>query len=568
MRQNLTRTALAAVAVQLSSAAARAVVNGQSDNFQDGTLDNWAGGDTLTNVSTGGPAGAGDKYLHITSTGGGGQGSHLATLNSVQWAGNYLAAGVTDISVDLLNPDTVDLPMRILLFGPTGGRWESVVADTVPADNLWHHELFSLAQSDLVNVSGSDTYAATIAGATQLMIRYDPTASAGGTAFSGSLGIDNVTAGLDQWKPNASGDWNTASNWTTSHIPNGVGVEADFFAAIQSAQTISTGTPITVGTLNFNNASTYQIAGTGSLTLQATSANAQVIVQSGTQEINLPTTIASDTVLNIAAASTLIVASPLTINPGLTLTQTGAGTLLVGASGVLPASSNVSITGGTLKLGTGTGLAQMSSLSITGGGVLDVNNNHLIINYGSGPDPIASIAAWIASGAYGSGTTVTWSGTGITSSAAASNPSYGIGYADSADPGNPAGLATGQLEFAYTLLGDANLDYKVNGTDFNLMATNFNLAVTNGWDKGDFNYDGKVNGTDFVLLANNFNQFASQSAVSGEVSAADLEALDSFAAANGISLPNVPEPATTGLMVMAGLGILRRCRRVVSKASI
>ena len=66
----------------------------------------------------------------------------------------------------------------------------------------------------------------------------------------------------------------------------------------------------------------------------------------------------------------------------------------------------------------------------------------------------------------------------------------------------------------YTLLGDANLDGKVNGTDFNLMAANFNQAVTNGWDKGDFNYDGKVNGSDFVLLADNFNQFASQSAVS------------------------------------------------------
>jgi len=74
-------------------------------------------------------------------------------------------------------------------------------------------------------------------------------------------------------------------------------------------------------------------------------------------------------------------------------------------------------------------------------------------------------------------------------------------------------LASGQIEIMYTLLGDANLDGKVNGTDFNLMATNFNQAVTDGWDKGDFNYDGKVNGSDFVLLADNLNQFASQSAV-------------------------------------------------------
>jgi hypothetical protein len=143
------------------------------------------------------------------------------------------------------------------------------------------------------------------------------------------------------------------------------------------------------------------------------------------------------------------------------------------------------------------------------------------------------------------------------SSAAQTNPSYGIGYADSADPGNPADLPSGTIEIMYTLLGDANLDGKVNGTDFSLMATNFNQAVTNGWDKGDFNYDGKVNGSDFVLLADNFNQFARQSAVS----AADLTALDSFAAANGISLANVPEPACAGMIVMAGLGILLRRRR-------
>src|ERR1700677_2610961 len=110
----------------------------------------------------------------------------------------------------------------------------------------------------------------------------------------------------------------------------------------------------------------------------------------------------------------------------------------------------------------------------------------------------------------------------MSSTAQTNSGSYGIGYADSADLGNPANLASGTIEIMYTLLGDANLDGKVNGIDFNLLATNFNQAVTDGWDKGDFNYDGKVNGIDFNLLAENFNQFASQSAVSS----ADLAAVD------------------------------------------
>ena len=146
----------------------------------------------------------------------------------------------------------------------------------------------------------------------------------------------------------------------------------------------------------------------------------------------------------------------------------------------------------------------VNSLGIAATGVLDVANNEVLINYGSGTDPISTIAGWIASGHAGGA----WNGSGIISSVAQTNPSYGLGYADSADKGNPANLPSGQIEILYTLLGDANLDGKVNGMDFNLMAANFDQAVTNGWDRGDFNYDGAVNGSDFVLLAGNFNQAA------------------------------------------------------------
>jgi hypothetical protein len=47
------------------------------------------------------------------------------------------------------------------------------------------------------------------------------------------------------------------------------------------------------------------------------------------------------------------------------------------------------------------------------------------------------------------------------------------------------------------------------------------------------------------------------------VSPCDVAALDAFAAANGLSLPtsSVPEPASAVMMVMAGLGILRRRQR-------
>jgi hypothetical protein len=196
----------------------------------------------------------------------------------------------------------------------------------------------------------------------------------------------------------------------------------------------------------------------------------------------------------------------------------------------------------------------LNTLTINGG-QLDLTNTHLFIDYGSGPEPIASIAAWIASG-YAGGA---WTGPGIMSTTAPSNPNYGIGYADSADPGNPAGLPSGTIEIKYTLLGDANLDGVVNALDFGILAANFNKGVT-GWDKGDFNYDNVVSAIDFGELAANFNKGASGAAI-GPGPLSD-PALVAFAEANGL-MADVPEPASAGIMVMAWLGILaRRWRRL------
>ena len=58
--------------------------------------------------------------------------------------------------------------------------------------------------------------------------------------------------------------------------------------------------------------------------------------------------------------------------------------------------------------------------------------------------------------------------------------------------GNPAGLnSSGQIEIEFAILGDANLDGKVNALDFNALATNFGKTPgSDVWTQGDFNYDG------------------------------------------------------------------------------
>ena len=189
---------------------------------------------------------------------------------------------------------------------------------------------------------------------------YDP----GGQTNPGGF-IDDITAyqtstfkGPPAWGGNVSGDWNNTGNWTTLTVPNGVGAEADMFGGITNNQTVYTNSPITLGTLNFDNANTYEISGTSSLTLQASAGNsAEVIVQNGTHEIDLPTTLASNTIFNVAAGANLTIANPLTIDSGVTLTQTGAGTVTY--ESIIDVQSNASV--------AFAGAAQADELSVSFG---------------------------------------------------------------------------------------------------------------------------------------------------------------------------------------------------------
>jgi hypothetical protein len=77
-----------------------------------------------------------------------------------------------------------------------------------------------------------------------------------------------------------------------------------------------------------------------------------------------------------------------------------------------------------------------------------------------------------------------------------------------------------------------------------------NLGQNGAWDQGDFNYDGTVNSEDFTPFSHNLSQTAVLAAQEGALETAD-----------GINSTNVPEPMSAGMMVMAGLGVMRRRRR-------
>jgi autotransporter-associated beta strand protein len=390
-------------------------------------------------------------------------------------------------------------------------------------------------------------------------------------AMNGSLGSDHlpVVADYSEALPAQNLTWDNAGTtlvsdgetWDINHYLNwNSGLNASTYTegssvtfddvnnghyAVTLNTTVNPAAVIVDNSLgNYTISGTGTIAGTGSLT------------KSGTGSLTLSTA-------NTYTGGTTVSAGLLEIDrTSATTSALPTGALNINGAGEVQLAPNVTLgsQSSDTPVTAPTSNVNITSLSISGAGTLDITNNHIIIDYGSGPDPISSITSLIDSG-YDGGT---WAGTGITSSTAAANSgSYGIGYADAADPGNPAGLSSGQIEIMYTLLGDANLDGKVNGADFTILAANFNQGAKT-WDEGDFNYDGLVNGGDFTLLAQNFNQAASQSAVG----AADLAALDAFASSNGISLTSVPEPATAALLAVAGSVIFSRRRRVVLRTSI
>ncbi len=162
----------------------------QSHDFQDGTTEGWSGGSSPTNVATGGPGGAGDRYLQITAVSG-----NLGASVFAPWTGSYTAAGVSALSFDLNNfgPDPVAL--RISVFGVA--TWTSTLATVLAPGSGWVTVVFGLGEADLTRTQGRFVLARTLGNVNTLLIRHDsdPISPQGeSNPVTATLGIDNVTA--------------------------------------------------------------------------------------------------------------------------------------------------------------------------------------------------------------------------------------------------------------------------------------------------------------------------------------------------------------------------------------
>jgi hypothetical protein len=365
---------------------------------------------------------------------------------------------------------------------------------------------------------------------------------------NGQVGFPNVSSFFDladlegpgippsgfTWAPDGSGDWNIGGNWASGTVPNAIGDATEFFGAITSAQTVYTNSPVTVGSMNFNNANTYVISGAGMITIQVAAGSGAILVQNGTHNVNLPVRFASNSTVTANAGAVLNMADPVTIAASRTVTT--SGNVQFNAPLTLE-------TGAQLVIGpSATAVRVFNAPSLGSGAKVNVQSNAMVVDYNPGASPLATIASQVRT-AYAGGGIFAWTGSGITTSTGNAN-NFGVGFAErSALTTVPAIFGTVDIDSILvrrTRFGDADLNGQVNSDDFNRLASNFG---TSGkvWSQGNFNYDigGLVNSDDFNMLATNFGLVAT--GVDGEVTPQDWANL---AAA-------VPEPST-GLL-LAGL---------------
>lgn len=176
---------------------------GQMDTFEDGTTQGWTSAllgaqnpNPPVNVATGGPSGVDDNYLLLTSNGTFGPGGRLVGINVDQWSGDYTAAGITGIDMDVKNFGTTDLNLR-LLFESVGQSGPTDIATTtdgvfLAAGSDWTHIHFDISSSDLTALMGTSDNA--LGNASAFRVFNSSAAQFPGPSTISSLGVDNVEA--------------------------------------------------------------------------------------------------------------------------------------------------------------------------------------------------------------------------------------------------------------------------------------------------------------------------------------------------------------------------------------
>ena len=312
-----------------------------------------------------------------------------------------------------------------------------------------------------------------------------------GTGSGDSGSTQTFTTPL--WGASGSGTWDNASNWQ-SGLPNAAGATANFVESITAASTVTLVSSETVGVVNFDSPASYTLAGSGTLNLSNTSSPAVVNSWLGSHTISAPIIFTSGltvTTFPDVSPSALSLTFPLNISASGTLTKLGTGSLAFApsASGIttlnLPA---INISVGTVVLQSSGNSANRTlltsaSLAMATGTTLNLGANDADLAGAT----LQTVSTWAASG-FANGT---WTGTGINSGAAAGDTKHltalgviqnnqsGSALFTAAHPFDGTTPGASDILVKYTYYGDANLDGKVDASDYSRIDSAYLADRTN-----------------------------------------------------------------------------------------
>ena len=136
-----------------------------------------------------------------------------------------------------------------------------------------------------------------------------------------------VGAVPSSWLHDADGVWSLKGNWSAG-LPSGFGATANFLGAISADRTVTLDGPQMVGTMNFDSANSYTIAGTSTLTIDLPSGSDAINVMSGSHTIAAPVVVNKNTTITVTqAGDTLTMSGGVSGGGTIGVTKAGAGTL-------------------------------------------------------------------------------------------------------------------------------------------------------------------------------------------------------------------------------------------------
>ncbi|MDH3588072.1 MAG: hypothetical protein OEQ74_01580 [Gammaproteobacteria bacterium] len=189
-------------------AQAQDIARGGLDNFESETTEGWSHGAVSPNpptvIPTGGNEGADDAYLENQSSGSPGPGGkHVFFNRDARWTGDYIAAGVNKIRVNVINfGPTEVVNLRLAFFGGAvrGGLppcWVSTDAIVVPADSTWRNYSVLVDETTMTQVGGGATFEDTMRDVQEIRVLSAAAPQCQGDAFLGVSGYDDFQTTAD-----------------------------------------------------------------------------------------------------------------------------------------------------------------------------------------------------------------------------------------------------------------------------------------------------------------------------------------------------------------------------------